>query len=252
MLRTNLVPMRLWLAVVLMALGGVGCAPESQQPREAQPSVVASPTVETSRVIFRDDFESDPFTRWEPVTKSAWSWTNTDHSHVFELTKNVPLEESVRAPFNRNLVKGLVVSDFQLDVDLRSTTRDYPNRDLSLMFGYQDPAHMYYCHLGHVESDTSNNIFIVDGKDRAPISTHTSRGTQWGNGWHHARVRRNVADGSIKVYFDDMKDPVMTATDKTFLWGQVGIGSFDDTGQFDNVSVRGIRAARPSASPTVR
>lgn len=165
-----------------------------------------------------------------------------DRSHVFELTKNVPLTEPVRAPFNRNLIKGLVVGDFQLDVDMRSTTDDYPNRDLSLMFGYQDPSHMYYVHFGRVESETSNNIFIVNGKDRAPISTQTTAGTPWTDGWHHARVTRNASDGSIEVYFDNMETPVMTAVDTTFRWGQVGIGSFDDTGQFDNVVVRGQRA----------
>ncbi len=31
----------------------------------------------------------------------------------------------------------------------------------------------------------------------------------------------------------------MTAVDKTFTWGRVGIGSFDDTGNFDNILVYG-------------
>jgi hypothetical protein len=31
----------------------------------------------------------------------------------------------------------------------------------------------------------------------------------------------------------------MQATDKTFVWGQIGVGSFDDTGNFDDVRLWG-------------
>ncbi len=41
------------------------------------------------------------------------------------------------------------------------------------------------------------------------------------------------------MYFDDMENPVMTARDKTFTWGRIGIGSFDDTGEFDEVRLYG-------------
>ena len=45
--------------------------------------------------------------------------------------------------------------------------------------------------------------------------------------------------GDILVFFDDMKAPVMTATDKNFRWGRVGVGSFDDTSDWTRVRVRG-------------
>jgi hypothetical protein len=53
------------------------------------------------------------------------------------------------------------------------------------------------------------------------------------------RIVRRVASGATEVYFDDMEQPVMTATDATFAWGSVGVGTFDDTADFDNVQVRG-------------
>jgi hypothetical protein len=37
----------------------------------------------------------------------------------------------------------------------------------------------------------------------------------------------------------------MTATDKTFTWGQVGVGSFDDTGNWADVKVWGVKVERP-------
>jgi hypothetical protein len=59
------------------------------------------------------------------------------------------------------------------------------------------------------------------------------------------RVVRRVASGKIEVYFDDMENPAMTATDKTFQWGRVGVGTFDDTGNVDEVILWGAEVAPP-------
>lgn len=53
------------------------------------------------------------------------------------------------------------------------------------------------------------------------------------------RVRRDGATGAIEVFFDDLEKPVMRAADKTFLKGRVGVGSFDNTGDFGEVRLRG-------------
>jgi hypothetical protein len=39
-----------------------------------------------------------------------------------------------------------------------------------------------------------------------------------------------------------MNEPVMTATNKNFLWGQVGVGTFDDTGDWTDVKIFGVKA----------
>ena len=33
---------------------------------------------------------------------------------------------------------------------------------------------------------------------------------------------------------------------KSFAWGQVGVGSFDDTSDWDDVALRGVKAERAS------
>ena len=58
------------------------------------------------------------------------------------------------------------------------------------------------------------------------------------------KVVRRVEDGTMNVYFDDMEKPFMTAKDKTFTWGQVGIGTFDDHGNFDDITLRGVRVEK--------
>jgi hypothetical protein len=47
--------------------------------------------------------------------------------------------------------------------------------------------------------------------------------------------------GEIRAYLDDMTAPILTARDRTFVHGWVGIGSFDDTGRFDDLELRGYR-----------
>ena len=80
---------------------------------------------------------------------------------------------------------------------------------------------------------------------RKKISLQSTAGTAWTDGWHHARVVRKVGAGTIEVFFDNMETPVMRAEDKTFVWGQVGVGSFDDTGNFDELAVFGERVVKP-------
>ncbi|MFO1045309.1 MAG: hypothetical protein U0941_26320 [Planctomycetaceae bacterium] len=199
-------------------------------------------------MVFRDDFETgDPATRWEASDPKAWKLVEQNGNKVWSQFQHIVTKTPVRSPFNRSVAKDVVVGNCVLDVKLQSTARDYPHRSLCLFFGYQDPAHMYYVHLGQKTDDHANQIFIVNNEPRLKISTKTTEGTKWDNEWHHVRVVRDVDSGKIEVYFDNMTEPVMTAVDKTFLWGQVGIGSFDDTGNFDNVLIYGTKVERPAA-----
>jgi hypothetical protein len=45
-----------------------------------------------------------------------------------------------------------------------------------------------------------------------------------------------------------MQEPVMTAIDKTFAWGGMGIGAFDDLGNFDDIELHGTAVERPAAN----
>lgn len=171
--------------------------------------------------------------------------TKLGDNFVFEQFQQSKVTNPVRSPFNRCLIKDVTVGNFVLDLKFQSTKKDYGHRDLCLFFGFQDPSHHYYVHFGKKTDDHANQIFIVNDKPRTKISTKTTAGTNWDDEWHHARIVRDVESGRIEIFFDDMKKPVMTATDKTFAWGQVGIGSFDDTGRFDDVYLFGDPVKKP-------
>jgi hypothetical protein len=199
-------------------------------------------------VVFSDDFENGA-ARWQTtdVEKAFWDIARTDRGQVFRVKGKSTYEPPHRSPHSIALVKDLVVGDFELTAAVQSTDSASGNhQDMCLFWGYQDPAHFYYVHLGAKADPHSCQIFIVNGAPRAKITTVEAKGTRWSEGWHKVKIVRSVSDGGMKVYFDDMDRPMMEAADRTFRWGQVGLGTFDNHGNWDDVVVRGVRVDRAS------
>lgn len=190
--------------------------------------------------LFRADFESGGLEGWEFTDKDAWKITDAGGDHVLDQHKASRYEPKVRSPLNIALMPGSDAGDFVLDLKVHSTGRDYGHRDVCLFFGHQDPSHFYYVHLGKQADPHAHSIFLVNGQPRVSIAEERTSGTPWTDGWHRVRIVRKVSEGGlIEVYFDDMAKPIMVAHDKTFSHGRIGVGSFDDTGQFDEIQVWG-------------
>ena len=136
----------------------------------------------------------------------------------------------------------MVVEDFELTAKVQNTNiKAGAHRDLCFFWGYQDPAHFYYVHLGARPDPHSSQIFIVNEAPRKMITKNDSPGIPWGEGWHDVKVARDAASGRVEVFFDDMSSPVLVAEDKTFSWGRIGVGTFDDHGNFDEIKLYGDR-----------
>lgn len=189
--------------------------------------------------VLSTDF-SDGAKDWTPTDPNAWKVIKDGDKDVYAIMKKKSdYKPPVRSPYNRTIYQGAEVSDFVYDVELRSTTPYYNHRDLCLFFGYQDESHFYYVHFGQEADPHSNSIFLVNDAPRVSIANKTTKGTKWDDEFHHVRIVRNVEHGLIEVYFDDMENPIMVANDKTFTHGKVGIGSFDDQGNFNTVKLWG-------------
>lgn len=190
-------------------------------------------------VLLKADFEDGDLAGWKMTDAKAWRVEKVDESKALALFGKSNYTPKVRSPFNYALLDDLVVTDFTLDCKVKSTVKDYGHRDLCLIFGYQDPEHFYYIHLGKNADPHAHSVFLVNNEPRVSIAKDRTAGTPWTDDWHKVRLVRNAASGEITVYFDDMTKPIMRANDKTFAWGKVGVGSFDDTGVFDDITVRG-------------
>lgn len=179
--------------------------------------------------------------RWEPTDPQAWTVTKLeDGTQAYHLLGNSKYMPPHRSPFNISLLKNVKFGDFVLTARVKTLQTSRGHRDMCLFFGHQDPAHFYYVHLGEKTDPHSNQIFIVNDAPRIAVSEKTSDGTPWKDDtWHRVKLVRKVADGLIEVYFDDMETPTMTAHDRTFGAGLVGLGSFDDFGLWDDVVIEG-------------
>ena len=191
-------------------------------------------------LVYAQDFESPQAIRgFEMTDENAWKIVAGKTGNKIELFGKSNYKSRVRSPFNIALIKGVVVGDFVMEVNLSQTGKEYGHRDLCLFFGVNNSTNFYYVHIASVADDHANNIFLVNDEPRTKIATKTTEGTDWGetNSWHKVRIERVVESGSIKIYFDDMAKPIMEALDTHFADGRIGIGSFDDTGQFDNIKI---------------
>ena len=178
--------------------------------------------------------------------RQSWKVVDTPEGKVYSLFQQSKYKPVYRSPVNIALAEGPAVGDFVLELKLQSTVKDYDHRSMVVVFGYQDPAHFYYVHFGKKTDDHANQIFIVDAAPRLKISTKTTPGTAWDDAWHRVKIVRTVDDGNTAVYFDDLETPVMTAVDKTFAWGRIGVGAFDDLGNIDDVRLRGVVVQPPA------
>ena len=190
-------------------------------------------------LLFEADFSGD-LTAWTMTDSNAWKIVEDEGDARLSLFGKSDYDAEVRSPHNIARVKDVDVTDFVLDVDGKQTGREYGHRDLCFFFGYQDPTHFYYVHLATTADDHANSIFLVNGAPRVSIAQKRTNGTDWTQGFHHIRIERNTESGTIKVYFNNMEEPVMETVDKTFLHGTIGVGSFDDTGNFDNFKIHGV------------
>jgi len=190
-------------------------------------------------LVFTEDFENGA-DRWQPLDSNAWTIVDENGNHVYSQFAQSAYEPPVRSPYNIALIKDLSVSDFVLTVKAKQTSRQYEHRDLCFIFGWIDASHFYYAHIAPAADDYANSIFIVNGEPRVSIAWERTAGTTWVDGkYHDVRIERNARQGTIEVFFNDAPDPIMRAVDTHFLAGRFGLGSFDDTGNFDDVRVWG-------------
>jgi len=194
-------------------------------------------------IVFQEDFEKGA-DQWQPQDPAQWQIKKTDKGQVYsQFKKETKYKPPHRSPTNVAVLKDIAFGDMEFTGRVLSTHPDYGHRDAVVFFGYQDAAHFYYVHLGKKADEHANQIFIVNGADRTKISITSTDGTNWDDNWHTVKVVRKPSDGTIAIYFDDMAKPVMTANDKTFGPGRIGVGTFDDTADWDDIVVRGAKAA---------
>jgi hexosaminidase len=192
--------------------------------------------------LVSDDFEDGKAHGWKPNVPESWKVSEEWGTMTYQLTAPGSMG-AVRAPTSWSIIKDLDVTCFILTGRVRCNA-DTANehRDMVVVFHYQDPTHFYYVHFSAISDGLHNIIGLVNGKDRVKINREPpgqSIARLNDLRFHDFKVIYNAETGEIKAYMDDMANPILTATDRTLNHGFVGVGSFDDTGSFDDIKLWG-------------
>lgn len=196
-------------------------------------------------LIYESDLSSsDALKQFEFTDDKAWRRGDTLGVAGLELFGKSDYEARVRSPFNIAVLRNVVVGDFDMEVDLLQTGREYGHRDMCLFFGLKDATNFYYVHLASKGDQNAHSIFLVNDEPRTNICEDRTEGISWEGGWKSVRIERRLATGTIKVYFENFDAPIMVTEDKHFDFGQIGFGSFDDTGVVSNIRIWGDKVEK--------
>jgi hypothetical protein len=185
-------------------------------------------------VDFREDFSSGRLDAWQFPFPEDWVVKEEGPLRLLHMLRNrEPLVPRRPQQFAR--IKGINVGTFTLEARVRRA-----GKSMAIAFNYVDNIHFYYAHLSAdpgAKVDVHNGIFLVDGAPRRRIAGIEAAPALPDINWHKVRVERNVRSGSIKVFVDSDPQPRFSVIDNTFKCGQVGLGSFDETGDFADVKL---------------
>ncbi len=181
-----------------------------------------------------------------PADLNAWQM---DHPEDWDILRDGDLgylhmkrarEPGVpRRPLQFARLRNVQVESFQLSVRVRRA-----QKSVIVVFDYVDTLHFYYAHLSvDAGSDAlpHNGLFLVDGGPRRRIAGAGSTPALPDQAWHDVKIVRNVPSGLIQVFMDQETVPRFSVVDHTLGHGQVGLGSFDEMGDFASLRLLPMR-----------
>lgn len=187
------------------------------------------------------DFEDGRLESWYLPRPDDWKISGAAGHHVLRLDKAGPVGANPRRPVKFALWKPGCVSSFELEVGVKRDPIVQQESDVLLIFGYQDKLHFYYAHLSSDDGNVAvhNGLFRVNGGDRERIAGTGARPVLPDENWRRIKVSRDVQSGAIKLFVDSETAPRFEVTDRTLRYGLAGVGSFDNTGEFDDFRLTG-------------
>lgn len=188
----------------------------------------------THKIQFTDNFSSGNLSQWQLPYSQDWTVGKEGSVHYLHMLRNRP-PLVPRRPMQFALLKGVTVGSFDFQARVRRAGK---SSSILIVFDYVDSLHFYYTHLSvdpGSKQPVHNGIFIVNGKPRYRIAGLAAAPALPDTKWHTIRIQRNVKTGSIKVFVDGESTPRFSVIDHTFNCGQIGLGSFDETGDFTDL-----------------
>ena len=125
-----------------------------------------------------------------------------------------------------------------MELDIMPIGSDSAMKEICILAAVRDSLQYYYIQLADVADSLSNGIFLVNRTINRKISAGETRAVTWDeNRWHHIRIERDIVKRTFRVFFQDMKVPLMESKDYELVMGYVGFGGFVGSGGFDNIRI---------------
>jgi len=193
--------------------------------------------IRAEKVQLAADFEDRDLSKWILPKAPDWQIAAQAGNRFLRLARGGEIGQP-RRPLQFALHRDLCLSDFDLRVKVKRTGQ---SKSLLIAFGYQDTLHFYYAHISsdHGGHAVHNGLFKVDGGERFRIGGHGSAPVLPGTDWQEVRLVRRVATGEMVLFAGGDPEPRFAHVDTSFRWGRAGVGSFNETGDFDDFRVEG-------------
>jgi hypothetical protein len=213
-----------------------------------QATPAAAPIERPVVVNFQEDFQlQEPSDAWKFRTPELWRIAQEGDRRFIQMAMPPPRKtmSGVRRPQEYGIYDKYEFRSFNLSCRVR-IDRDLstPTRDAVIIFGRRDNTHMYYAHLSSIANSVHNNLVRLDGETRQVLipKAEQPKPAIADKEWHKVDVQRDCDTGDIKVYVDAFQrddPPLFHAVDKTYDWGFIGVGSFDDHASFTHLMIEG-------------
>jgi len=187
-----------------------------------------------------DDFEDGNANGWSPLTAGRWQVSSEAGSlRYFLNTSDFNSPDGVRLG-ELALLNNFSWGDFIFACAAKSVdAANHTNvADLALVFGYQDADSYYYINFNANPGLT--RLHRIHNGANTILATYAPATFADGN-YHTLRVERS--GNAIKAYFDS--NQLFSVSDSVFGKGLVGVGSFNDSGYFDDVQLTGDACSPP-------
>jgi fibronectin type 3 domain-containing protein len=209
--------------------------------------VVAGQNVEITQappvpVCFSDNFDDGNADGWTPLTPSRWQVSNDAGSlRYFLNTTNYDSPDGIRMG-EIALTNSGPWGDFVFECLAKSADAVVGGgaADLCIAFGYQDADSYYYINFN--ETPGLTQLHRVHDGNQATLATYNDA-TFSDNDYHALRLERS--GNQIRAFFDGIE--LFAVNDGFFGEGQIGVGSYNDSGYFDDIKIDS-----PACQPTTR
>ena len=184
--------------------------------------------------------------KWDVQSPSDWVVAN----NLLQLKVSAePVVGQPRRPTRIALLESKPYTKITLEADVKRN-----GKSVIIVWAWQDDAHYNYAHISvdnAVAQNVHNGMFHIFGGERVRMSSLEGPGSLPTQDWTPVKLVFDGETGHCYVAVNGRQNPSLDAVDLSLRWGRVGVGSFDETGDFRNVRITGAWETR-EPGPTGR